>query len=321
MLQGTRVDYFRGKDFVRLAKASPESFRAALLPSQRPPAEADAEDLAGAVGRALLARRLVLRCDRASRKPIPGTNGKLVKFPKRLVLAGAPGAGGAVSAPSPSPSFATKDAFYALAFESPSSVGWTVFVAVAVAAAVIGVCLFPLAPNGVKLAAFNVSLGLLLAIVGVVVLRALLALATWILLGRALWFLPLLLDDAKPLAEVFAPLWAWEETENPDHWSRKPPVRLLVALSIAGGLRQLARKAPAGRAVVANAMRYRDEVLEFLSVDVKRINDGEQEPEGAHQHAASESAGEEGEEGRSHEDGLEDLEHDEEREDDDEDGE
>lgn len=65
------------------------------------------------------------------------------------------------------------------------------------AVGVLGACLFPLAPNWAKVAVFYVSSGLLFLILGVLLIRAVLALVTWIATGNTVWLLPNLSSEAR----------------------------------------------------------------------------------------------------------------------------
>ena len=61
-----------------------------------------------------------------------------------------------------------------------------------------------LRPPQVKLAAVYLSMTLLSLIMIILLVRAVIALATWVALGRSLWLFPYLLSEArKPLAALF----------------------------------------------------------------------------------------------------------------------
>lgn len=68
------------------------------------------------------------------------------------------------------------------------------------AVGVVGACLFPLAPNWAKVGVFYLSSGLLFLILGVLLVRAALALVTWIATGNTVWLLPNLSSEASPLS-------------------------------------------------------------------------------------------------------------------------
>lgn len=62
---------------------------------------------------------------------------------------------------------------------------------------VILFCLFPLAPQPIKLAVVYLSMTLLILIAVVITVRTLIAAVSWIALGRALWLFPHLLAEAS----------------------------------------------------------------------------------------------------------------------------
>ena len=64
-------------------------------------------------------------------------------------------------------------------------------------------CMFPLAPHPVKLAAVYVSMTLIICILATLTVRSLLALSSWVLLGRSLWLFPHLLSDVRPRPSAF----------------------------------------------------------------------------------------------------------------------
>lgn len=60
-------------------------------------------------------------------------------------------------------------------------------------------CLFPLAPHPVKLAAVYLSMFLIVLILVTLVVRGIIALMTWVALGRSLWLFPHLLSEVRRL--------------------------------------------------------------------------------------------------------------------------
>lgn len=57
--------------------------------------------------------------------------------------------------------------------------------------------MFPLAPRPIKLVALYVSMTLIIVIFSVLIVRGLVAMTTWILLGRSLWIFPHLLSEVR----------------------------------------------------------------------------------------------------------------------------
>ena len=70
---------------------------------------------------------------------------------------------------------------------------WSAMIAVLVLAA----CLFPLAPYQVKIVVVYVSMGLLMTLLGAILLRGLVAAATWMAVGRSFWILPNVLSEVN----------------------------------------------------------------------------------------------------------------------------
>ena len=57
--------------------------------------------------------------------------------------------------------------------------------------------MFPLAPRPIKLVALYMSMTLIIVIFSVLLVRGLVAMTTWILLGRSLWIFPHLLSEVQ----------------------------------------------------------------------------------------------------------------------------
>ena len=68
---------------------------------------------------------------------------------------------------------------------------WSAMIAVLVLAA----CLFPLAPYQVKIVVVYLSMGILMFLMGAILLRGVIAAATWMAVGRSFWILPNVLSE------------------------------------------------------------------------------------------------------------------------------
>ena len=68
---------------------------------------------------------------------------------------------------------------------------WSAMIAVLVLAA----CLFPLAPYQVKIVVVYLSMSILLILMGAILVRGLVAAATWMAAGRSFWILPNVLSE------------------------------------------------------------------------------------------------------------------------------
>lgn len=89
-----------------------------------------------------------------------------------------------------------EEGFYKWTYDLPTS-PWLLIGSVGLAAAVLLLCLFPLAPYKLKIAVVYASLGLVSLLLGTILLRWVVAGATWFLAGRALWLLPNMLSEVS----------------------------------------------------------------------------------------------------------------------------
>lgn len=193
------------------------------------------------------------------KKPPPGQQ-RLIKFPKKLVRVTGPDA----------LTFSTDD-FYAWTYDKPTS-AWVYALSALAAIGVILVCLLPVAPDWVKIGVLYISAAILTVMLGTIAIRLALATATWLATGKAVWLLPNMMADDKPLSELFTP---WIEVSTPGEkdskWANHPLVRLLVAGALGGVGYILYSKAPDSADVRGNMGRYRDEIFEMLHLSKPAI--------------------------------------------------
>lgn len=90
----------------------------------------------------------------------------------------------------------SEDSFYAWQYERPSSPYRFLF-AVLLVVVVMMFCLFPLAPQPIKLAVVYLSMTLLTLIFSVLTVRSILAAVTWISTGKTVWLFPHMLSDVS----------------------------------------------------------------------------------------------------------------------------
>ena len=64
-----------------------------------------------------------------------------------------------------------------------------------IAVLVLAACLFPLAPYQVKIVVVYLSMGILMFLMGAILLRGVIAAATWMAVGRSFWILPNVLSE------------------------------------------------------------------------------------------------------------------------------
>ena len=74
---------------------------------------------------------------------------------------------------------------------------WSYFFSALALLTIMLCCMFPLAPHPVKLAAVYCSMTLIICILCTLTVRSLLALSSWVVLGRSLWLFPHLLSDVR----------------------------------------------------------------------------------------------------------------------------
>eukprot|EP00249_Psilotum_nudum_P021482 c28120_g1_i1 orf=186-1268(-) len=198
VLQDTRVEYFRGKDFVSFLKSHAELRK--LLDT-----ELSAQDTEEDIGSLLLKRKLICRCDRVVKTLRPGKK-KLSKWPARLEL-------------SPEHVFTVDDAFYAWTFEKRRPL-WQTVLSFLVPIITLACCLFPVFPQWCKLVVFYLCLACLAVIFGILFLRMAVFGLLWILLGKRVWFFPNILAEEATLSELFH-FWPEpsKDEEKPPRWT------------------------------------------------------------------------------------------------------
>lgn len=224
------------------------------------------EDQIREIANLFIRRGLLMRCQRKYLKPPPGQK-RLIKFPKKVLPV--PGQDGLKF---------DEDGFYAWTYEKPTP-PWVYAVSALSAVGVILLCLFPIAPNWVKIGVLYSLAGLLAILIGILIVRGLIALASYIFVGRTVWILPNLLDDDKPVSQLFYPLVAVLEPEIDTRKALLNHVlmRVGVAIAVAGVTYVLYTKSPGQDAVKKNAFKYRDELFEFFNIhnDRELISRGE----------------------------------------------
>jgi translocation protein SEC62 len=196
-----------------------------------------------------------VRCQRKFLKPPPGQK-KLIKFPKKVL-----------PVPGPDGQKFDEAGFYCWTFDKPTPT-WVYIVSALCAVGVILICLFPVAPSWIKIGVVYMLSGILALMVGSLLIRGFIALTSYIFTGNTVWILPNVLDDNKPVSELFTPLIAIEEPDVSTkkalamHWL----TRVLVASAVGVLGYVLYTKSPGQEALKKNTFKYRDELFEFLNV-------------------------------------------------------
>eukprot|EP01029_Cantina_marsupialis_P012582 TRINITY_DN277_c0_g4_i1.p1 TRINITY_DN277_c0_g4~~TRINITY_DN277_c0_g4_i1.p1 ORF type:complete len:387 (-),score=132.61 TRINITY_DN277_c0_g4_i1:130-1290(-) len=199
VLQGRRVEYFRGKRVINeLLKE--ENMKVFDLKNK-----SDADSFLGS----LLRNETILKVE------------KIPKARKKGMLKILPPFGGFDG-----------DSFYCWSFNpSARSPLWMLLVCVCVVLA----CLFPVWPIAVRVGLWYISVTLLIALTGFVVLRLGIFLTLWCF-GYAFWILPNVFDDKRTVIESFKPLFSFEKSTI--HWL----FRVTLLLIIGGSLYWLASR-------------------------------------------------------------------------------
>ncbi|XP_057549935.1 uncharacterized protein LOC130828137 isoform X1 [Amaranthus tricolor] len=196
VLQETRVEYFRGKDFVTFLKNHPEVRD--LLGSDK---SLEAEDIADT----LLKKNLIVRCDRVVKTLRPGKK-KLSTWPAHLEIY-------------PGQTFSDNDAFFVWTFIKRHPL-WQTLLSFSWPVLTLAICLFPVYPHKAKLVVLYSCAGILLLILCLLMLRATIFGVLWILLGKRMWIFPNILAEEATLSELFR-FWPKKDEEDPPKWTSR----------------------------------------------------------------------------------------------------
>ncbi|KAK8683209.1 hypothetical protein V6N13_039275 [Hibiscus sabdariffa] len=196
ILQETRVEYFRGKDFVNFVKNHPELKD--ILESDR---NLETEDIANS----MLQKNLLVRCDRVVKTVRLGKK-KLSTWPAHLEIF-------------PEQVFSENDAFFAWTFVTRWPL-WQTLLSFFWPALTLAICLFPVYPHQCKLLILYSCAGVLLLILTVLLLRAAIFGAAWIILGKRVWFFPNILAEEATLRELFR-FWPKKDEEARPKWTAR----------------------------------------------------------------------------------------------------
>nr|GEX14626.1 translocation protein SEC62-like [Tanacetum cinerariifolium] len=189
VLQETRVEYFRGKDFVSFLRNHSELKD--ILESDR---HLEVEDIVNV----LLSKNLLVRCDRVVKTVRPGKR-KLSTWPAHLEIY-------------PEQEFSDTDAFFAWTFVNKRPL-WQTLLSLSWPVLTLAICLFPVYPHQAKLLILYSCAGVLLLILCLLLVRALIFGASWILLGRRIWIFPNILAEEATLRELFR-FWPKKDEEE-----------------------------------------------------------------------------------------------------------
>ncbi|KAF7816040.1 translocation protein Sec62 [Senna tora] len=207
VLQETRVEYFRGKDFVSFLKNHPELKD--ILESDR---NLETEDIADI----LLSKNLLVRCDRVVKTVRPGKK-KLSTWPAHLEIF-------------PEQIFSENDAFFAWTFVNRRPF-WQTLLSFCWPVLTLAICLFPVYPHRCKLLILYSCAGILLLILSLLLIRATIFGALYIILGKRIWFFPNILAEEATLGELFR-FWPKKDEEERPKWTTRLFYAIVAVLVI-----------------------------------------------------------------------------------------
>ncbi|CAH9100056.1 unnamed protein product [Cuscuta epithymum] len=207
VLQETRVEYVRGKDLVKFMKNHPELKD--VLESDK---NLETEEIASA----LLQKNLLMRCDRVVKTVRPGKK-KLSTWPAHLEIYH-------------DQVFSENDAFFAWTFAKRSAL-WQTLLSFSWPVLTLAICLFPVYPHRCKLVILYTCASLLLLILSLLLARALIFGALWILLGKRVWVFPNILAEEATLEELFQ-FWPKKDEGEAPKWSARLFYAVVAVLAI-----------------------------------------------------------------------------------------
>ncbi|KAK6164124.1 hypothetical protein DH2020_000988 [Rehmannia glutinosa] len=207
VLQETRVEYFRGKDFVSFLRNHPE-VKDVLITDKN----LEIEDIANT----LLRKNLIVRCDRVVKTVRPGKR-KLSTWPAHLEIFA-------------DQVFSDNDAFFAWTFVNRRPL-WQTLLSFCWPVLTLAICLFPVYPHQVKLLILYLCAGVLLLILCVLLLRAVVFGALWIVLGKRVWFFPNILAEEATLKELFQ-FWPQKDEGERPKWTARLFYAIVAVLVI-----------------------------------------------------------------------------------------
>ncbi|KAK4419574.1 hypothetical protein Salat_2370300 [Sesamum alatum] len=207
VLQETRVEYFRGKDFVSFLRNHAELKD--LLESDK---HLEVEDIANI----LLRKNLIVRCDRVVKTVRPGKR-KLSTWPAHLEIFA-------------DQVFSDNDAFFAWTFVNRRPL-WQTLLSFCWPVLTLAICLFPVYPHQVKLFILYFCAGALLLILCLLLLRALIFGGLWVILGKRVWFFPNILAEEATLKELFQ-FWPKKDEGERPKWTARLFYAIVAVLVI-----------------------------------------------------------------------------------------
>ncbi|KAF8009218.1 hypothetical protein BT93_J0262 [Corymbia citriodora subsp. variegata] len=219
-LQETRVEYFRGKDFVSFLQNHPELKD--ILGSDQ---NLEVED----IGNALLRKKLLIRCGHVVKTLRPGKK-KLSTWPAHLrflyislipsLVAVEMGIMQAYLVMQIQEQvFSDNDAFFAWTFEKRHPL-WQTLLSFSWLVLTLAICLFPVYPHRCKILILYSCAGVLLLILSLLFVRAAIFGALCIIFGERVWFFPNILAEEATLGELCR-FWPKKDEEERPKWTTR----------------------------------------------------------------------------------------------------
>ncbi|KAI0516416.1 hypothetical protein KFK09_009091 [Dendrobium nobile] len=207
IMQETRVEYFRGKEFPVFLRDHQEVKEILGLDK-----ELDAEEIINT----LLRKNLIVRCDRVLKTVRPGKK-KLSSWPAHLEIHN-------------EQVFSKEDAFFAWTFMKRRAL-WQTILSFLWPLVALAMCLFPVYPYQVKIVVLYSCAGALLFIVAMLSIRAAIFGVIYVLLGKRIWIFPNINAEETTFRELirFCPK---NSEGEPPKWTSRLFYALLSVLVI-----------------------------------------------------------------------------------------
>nr|XP_010937083.1 uncharacterized protein LOC105056556 [Elaeis guineensis] len=207
ILRETRFEYFRGKDFAVFLRNHSEVKE--ILGSDK---DLEAEDITNI----LLQKNLIVRCDRVVKTVRPGKK-KLSSWPAHLEI-------------HPEQVFSENDAFFAWTFMKRQTL-WQTIISFLWPLVALAVCLFPVYPYRCKIVVLYSCAGALLLLVSLILFRAAVFGALYVLLGKRIWFFPNINAEETTFRELIQ-FWPQKDEGEPPKWTSRLTYAVAAVLII-----------------------------------------------------------------------------------------
>ncbi|XP_042451580.1 uncharacterized protein LOC122036347 isoform X1 [Zingiber officinale] len=207
IMQETRVEYFRGKDFTVFLRNYPEVKE--ILAYDKDLEVAD-------IINTLLIKNLLVRCDRVLKTVRPGKK-KLSSWPAHLEIHS-------------EQVFSENDGFFAWTFMKRRTL-WQTILSFLWPLVALAVCLFPVYPYQCKIVVLYACAGALLFLVTLLLIRGAIFGILYIILGKRIWFFPNINAEETTFRELIR-FWPKKDEEEPPKWTSRVTFAIGTALIV-----------------------------------------------------------------------------------------